>query len=147
MFVFFGKTYAKASPPKTQNLGMQVVWAFSNAWELSKSSRKTHEGSRIILQAKKKMLDVPKIITPPPKKKTNMSPENQCLEDGFPIETVPFLGTCSNLGGCKAPKCRRLSQQKRFLSRGVWGERSVRLECAWLCFWWLLCVWRLSRKW
>ena len=26
--------------------------------------------------------------------KTNMSPENQCLEDVFPTELVPFLGTC-----------------------------------------------------
>ena len=29
--------------------------------------------------------------TPP---KTNMSPENQWLEDVFPIETVPLQGTC-----------------------------------------------------
>ena len=26
--------------------------------------------------------------------KTNMSPENQWLEDVFPIEMVPFWGTC-----------------------------------------------------
>ena len=26
--------------------------------------------------------------------KTNMSPENQVLEDVFPIEIVPFQGTC-----------------------------------------------------
>ena len=26
--------------------------------------------------------------------KTNMSPENQWLEDVFPIEIVPCLGTC-----------------------------------------------------
>ena len=26
--------------------------------------------------------------------KTNMSPENQWLEDVFPIEIVPFEGTC-----------------------------------------------------
>ena len=26
--------------------------------------------------------------------KTNMSAENQWLEDVFPIEMVPFLGTC-----------------------------------------------------
>ena len=26
--------------------------------------------------------------------KTNMSPENQWLEDVFPTEIVPFLGTC-----------------------------------------------------
>ena len=29
--------------------------------------------------------------TPP---KTNMSPENQWLEDVFPIQIVPFKGTC-----------------------------------------------------
>ena len=35
----------------------------------------------------------PKYIqnTPP---KTNMSPENQWLEDAFPIKMVPFKGTC-----------------------------------------------------
>ena len=27
-------------------------------------------------------------------RKTNMSPENQWLEDVFPIEIVPFWGTC-----------------------------------------------------
>ncbi len=27
-------------------------------------------------------------------RKTNMSPENQWLEDVIPIEIVPFLGTC-----------------------------------------------------
>jgi len=27
-------------------------------------------------------------------RKTNMSPENQWLEDVFPIEIVPFEGTC-----------------------------------------------------
>ena len=26
--------------------------------------------------------------------KTNMSPENQWLEDVFPLEIVPFEGTC-----------------------------------------------------
>ena len=26
--------------------------------------------------------------------KTNMSPENQWLEDVFPTKIVPFLGTC-----------------------------------------------------
>ena len=33
----------------------------------------------------------PKIATP---LKTNMSPENQWLEDVFPTEIVPFRGTC-----------------------------------------------------
>ena len=33
----------------------------------------------------------PILITP---RKTNMSSENQCLEDVFPIEIVPFYGTC-----------------------------------------------------
>ena len=34
----------------------------------------------------------PKKQYPPPK--TNMSPENQWLEDVFPIKIVPFKGTC-----------------------------------------------------
>ncbi len=34
---------------------------------------------------------IPKNYTPP---KTNMFPENQWLEDVFPIELVPFSGTC-----------------------------------------------------
>ena len=31
------------------------------------------------------------VVTPP---KTNMSPENQWLENVFPTEIVPFKGTC-----------------------------------------------------
>ena len=33
-------------------------------------------------------------VSPPTPLKTNMSPENQWLEDAFPIEMVPFWGTC-----------------------------------------------------
>ena len=33
-------------------------------------------------------------LTPYTPRKTNMSPENQWLEDVFPIEIVPFEGTC-----------------------------------------------------
>ena len=41
--------------------------------------------------------DIPNHITPP---ETNMSPENQWLEDVFPIEIVPFKGTFVSFPGC-----------------------------------------------
>ena len=37
--------------------------------------------------------------------KTNMSPENQWLEDVFPIEIVPFLGNMLFFRVVKVQKC------------------------------------------
>ena len=46
--------------------------------------------------------------------KTNMSPENQWLEDVFPTKIVPFWGTCCFSGvyptfGCQLPKPRKFT--------------------------------------
>ena len=37
------------------------------------------------------------LVTPP---KTNMSPENQWLEDAFPLQIVPFKRTFVSFQGC-----------------------------------------------
>ena len=56
-----------------------------------------------------------------------MSPENQCLEDGFPIETVATLGTCSNLGGCKARNADVCPSKNAFCREAC----EVNIVCGW----------------
>ena len=47
-------------------------------------------------------------------RKTNMSPDNQWLEDVFPIEIVPFLGDMLVFGGVRFrnPKANHLTCMK-----------------------------------
>ena len=68
-----------------QGEGDGEVWFEAGKWQA-----KTSHGGVVMLWNPLPALMLYLFIPP----KTNMSPENQWLEDVFPIKTVPFKGTC-----------------------------------------------------
>lgn len=114
MFFFFGKTYTKASPPKPKP-GHASVWAFSNAWELSKSSRKPTKG--VGSSCKPKKIDrCPKKLSPPKK-----------LACPLKMKQLLFWGHVTISGGLKTRNAEVCPSKNAFCREAC----EVNVVCGW----------------
>lgn len=113
-FFFFGKTYTKASPPKPKP-GHASVWAFSNAWELSKSSRKPTKG--VGSSCKPKKIDrCPKKLSPPKK-----------LACPLKMKQLLFWGHVTISGGLKTRNAEVCPSKNAFCREAC----EVNVVCGW----------------